>query len=427
MSGKTKSIADDSNPSKSKVAKTSNSSEELLMEIAALYPELDYSLFEEKMNSIHSDFFFLRTCVPYYYSHFSKFLHTKPLPLVIEALMPYGGWCAGDPHLENFGASLNDDGDALFSINDFDDAGHSLLVADALRFFTSVILGFPGTKEEDLQKIVDSYTKGLIFDGKFKDIKYKSKVVEDLLIDAEKFGWDPKKNAVDDPTEPTKLVIPSTSEDGHDPRIDRENNPTWDNLVNTLKKHYGEGVDLIDAIQEDRAGGGSGGLNRFLTLVHIPKLEEGKKPKRVLIQFKQEPKPGVFPLVEALHGDVGSFTQRLPNTLEFTTIHGTASIYYRADTLSYLNEDRPTDYLLRPRFHSNRGVSLAEIGDKEEDKVHLARDEAFTLGLIHRKSADDKKEYIKAATAIDPTEWLAVAKEFAVTMTKAFNTIRNKT
>ena len=70
----------------------------------------------------------------------------------------------------------------------------------------------------------------MISDGKFKDIKYKSKVVEDLLIDAEKFGWDPKKNAVDDPTEPTKLVIPSTSEDGHDPLI-----------------------DLIDAIQERTA------------------------------------------------------------------------------------------------------------------------------------------------------------------------------
>ena len=423
MSAKTKSN-DDLNPSESKVAKTSSSSEQLLKEIAALYPELDYSLFEEKINSIQSAFFFLRTCVPYYYSHFSKVLHTKPLPNVIEALKQYGGWCAGDPHLENFGASLNDDGDALFSINDFDDAGHSLLVADALRFFTSVILGFPGTKEEDLQKIVHSYTKGLIFDGKFKDIKYKSKVVEDLLKDAEKFGWDPKKNAVDDPKKPTKLVISSTSEDGHvhDPHIDRS---TWDYLVNTLKKHYGEEVDLIDAIQEDRTGGGSGGLNRFLTLVHIPKPKK-KKPDRVLIQFKQEPKPGVFPLVEALHGDVGSFTQRLPNTLEFTTIHGSASIYYRADTLSYLNEGRPTDYLLRPRFRSNRGVSLADIGDKEEDKVNLARDEAFTLGLIHGKSVDDKKAYMKAATAIDPTEWLVVAKEFAVTMTQAFNTIRNK-
>ena len=290
MSAKTKSTYDDLNPSESKVAKTSSSSEQLLKEIAALYPELEYSLFEEKINSIQSDFFFLRTCVPYYYSHFSKVLHMKPLPIVIEALKQYGGWCAGDPHLENFGASLNDDGDALFSINDFDDAGHSLLVADALRFFTSVILGFPGTKEEDLQKIVHSYTNGLIFDGKFKDVKYKSKVVEHLLKDAEKFGWDPKKNAVDDPKKPTKLVISSTSEDGHDPHIDRNNNSTWDNLVNTLKKQYGEEVDLIDAIQEDRTGGGSGGLNCFLTLVHIPKLEE----KEFLFNSSRSPSRAYF-------------------------------------------------------------------------------------------------------------------------------------
>ena len=425
MSTKTKATSDE-NPSDLKIARTISPSEELLKEIAALYPELDHSLFEKKINSIHSDFFFLRTCVPYYYLHFSKVLVTKPLPLVIETLKSYGGWCAGDPHLENFGASLNKDGEALFSINDFDDAGYSLLVADALRFFTSVILGFPGTKEEDLQKVLKSYIKGLTFDKNFEDIKYKSKAVDGLLKEAVKFGWSPKRKSVNDPKDPTQLVIPGTTEEASfDPRIGRLNNPIWNNLLNTLKKHYGEGVDLIDAIQEDRAGGGSGGLNRFLTLVQIPQKEK-KNPKRVLIQFKQEPKPGVFPLVEALHLDVGSFTQRLPNTLEFTTIHGTASNYYRADTLSYLNSGRPTDYLLRPRFQSNRGVSLDDIGDKEEDKVQLARDEAFTLGLIHRNSADNKKAYIKAASAIEPAEWLAVAKNFAATMTQAFNTITNK-
>lgn len=49
-------------------------------------------------------------------------------------------WCAGDVHVENFGAYRTNDGDERFGLNDFDDALPAPLEVDVLRLAASVIV-----------------------------------------------------------------------------------------------------------------------------------------------------------------------------------------------------------------------------------------------------------------------------------------------
>jgi len=302
--------------------------------IARLYSNLTAVDFLAKLEATESPFFFLRTFVPFYYSVFAE---KETLPFIAK-LKPFTGWCAGDAHLENFGTSImNDKETPVFSINDFDDAGHTYLVADAIRFFTSALLGIDDIDDASMELIVNRYFDGL----KEEKVVYNSETVNAALDKSVKNGFKVKENVMD--KDENKL-----STKGSASRI-KKGKKLFDKLENTLKEIYGKGVDLVDVVEEVRVQGGSGGLTRYLTLITDKKYSE-KKGKYIAIEFKEETKPGVWPLVKHAGGVIEPFSERLAKTLQYEIPSTDGHGYYRAAVLKYLNDGVPTEYLLRPRL-----------------------------------------------------------------------------
>ncbi len=122
-------------------------------DVRALYPELSEPALCEKITSAEDAFHLYRALVPLYY----QMLADGAVPELVPSEAARG-WCAGDAHPENFGALLQKDGSAVFSINDMDDAGPCPLWADALRFFTAVTLH---DGRIDLDPLLNAYRDGV--------------------------------------------------------------------------------------------------------------------------------------------------------------------------------------------------------------------------------------------------------------------------
>src|SRR5688500_5751506 len=95
-------------------------------ELADLYPEQTPKFLEERIKAADAPFKFLRAFVPYYY----RALKDKPADYpAFESLKSFEGWCAGDPHHENFGVMIDAESAAAFTLTDLDDSGPCPLVA----------------------------------------------------------------------------------------------------------------------------------------------------------------------------------------------------------------------------------------------------------------------------------------------------------
>lgn len=93
------------------------------------------ALFTRKLQRMSaSPLAFLRGAAPLFY----EMLKTSPQ---LADGPPGEGWIVGDLHLENFGAYRPDTKDAVFNLNDFDDALIAPWRFDVLRLTTSLLLG----------------------------------------------------------------------------------------------------------------------------------------------------------------------------------------------------------------------------------------------------------------------------------------------
>lgn len=335
---------------------------------------------ELRYKTVADEFHFLRSFVPYYY----QLVKTQPgLTLSLAPLAKFNGWCVGDAHLENFGAVLQPSGNAIFTINDMDDAGPCPLSADALRFFTGVYLWRP---DADVGEAVDAYLAGLK-NGR-GDL---SKPVSDLIQNAEDGGQKvPKKFRGE-----TDLRL--ARQDGYSPVPPAD----LEDLTEVLEKTFGPRVKVYDALLEDmRWNGGSGGLRRYVALVSSAEVSQPG-----VIEIKEVREPGIFPLAA---GKIPSPATRFQRTLEMEQGSKVLNWYGSVGL-------KGASYIVRPKIDGNVGVSIDDFKEDELEKIVL--DEARTLGALH---SDSHEDYVSAARALPKDAWLKAAQAAAVAIRSAY-------
>lgn len=340
----------------------------LLDQLRALYPERSKAELETQLAGL-SEFGnprlkLLRTFVPLYYARVAA---NACRIEAVRTLWRHSGWCAGDAHLENFGALIGPDAKtAVFTLNDIDDAGPCPLVSDALRFFVSVRL-----HGDELGPLITAYRAGL--EG--KPHAY-SGPVQALLDESVQKGMASKKG-----------FPAAKSEEGG-----KELSPgELKELDAAVRGAYPAGSRLLDAYRLDRDSGGSAGMRRFEVQVQWP-----GRPDPVWIEFKETGSPGISPLKR---GEIPAVSARARRTLELER-GGKPPVEYQVARVLGM------DMLLRPRWRGNVGVDLKQI--KEKKLPDVLADEAYALGTMHSRSPG-AADYSKAVAQLPPKSWIESA------------------
>jgi hypothetical protein len=320
------------------------------------WQDIRYSFDAEEMASADDAFHFLRSFVDFFYLTFNA--NRSSLPALTE-LSSVAGWCVGDAHPENFGILLQENGQAPFTMNDFDDSGPCPIALDLYRLMVSSKL-YDVTI--DLSKLVSAYQLGITGNS------YKPPTaVKDLVDKALDRGTTPSDKKVKngrlvrtgemtEVSAPEKMLITQTLNSVYIGMFGQQN----------------IGKLILDLVATRKAGGGSGGLLRYEVLI-----DNGDTPLH--LEFKELVLPAVYPVAPFMP----KTSERIANTIAL--LQGSnSSRYYRVVTLN------GKEMLIRPRFAGNQGVNL----DKQSagDNRELIQYEAYVLGVIHSRSLDSDKK-----------------------------------
>jgi hypothetical protein len=309
----------------------------------------------------------LRSFVPLYYDRLHELSCEMPS---FKDVWKLSGWCAGDAHLENYGAYINPSDDSTtFMIVDIDDAGPCPLFADALRFFASVRL-----HGDSMDGLVQAYRDGM--EGKEHTV---SPGVRKVMLKS--------------------LERAMTSKPGFLPEKDRKGHPDVRELsqderalvATAVTSVYPKGSSLIDAYEFEREKGGSAGLKRYEALVKYPGMD-----KPMWIEFKELSTPGIFPLKS---GPLLTARKRAFKTWWTERGEEPPPEYQVARVKGH-------DFMLRPRWAGNKNARLKHFDEDQEAGMFV--DEAYALGEFHSRT-DAGGRYRRAVSRIPPEEWLKAA------------------
>ncbi len=338
------------------VRATAASTDEIRKHLLSLNPWLSPAQLEAKIKSCDSPFMLLRSFVSSFYDLIAKGLpgHSERF----ASLQPNQGWIMGDAHPENFGALLNDQGKAVFTMNDLDDFSRGPLYLDILRFLSAVRIY---DEKIDPSPLLKAYRDGL----KSKDWS-NSKTIEKLLTKSEAKGLTVDPKIPDDAETLTSAELKQVA--------------TW------VEAQLGTEFTLKDAYRRNRDHGGSGGLERLELLLNT-KDAKGKASSTgqgVPVELKELTTPATFPIQT---GAMPTQESRIQQGLNIT-LGKDASHLFR------VVEFNGKKMLMRPRWDGNIKVQLDDLN---KDKVgDVLADEAYRLGMLHRLSSDDIDGYAKA-------------------------------
>ncbi len=172
--------------------------------------------------------------------------------------------CFGDPHVENFGIITFKEG-PRFVFNDLDDAGPGLAGVDALRYFTSLELaGF-----DDLVEAMTGLYEGIITDR-----DSPREFPEALHPDV----------AARDQKELTKWFRDGEFKYGDKKRdLERVPQDEAQALLAVLEREAAvDHLEVVSLARRNRAGGGSGGLARYLV-----QARDHDSGEVALLEFKE--------------------------------------------------------------------------------------------------------------------------------------------
>lgn len=357
-------------------------------EISALYPHLSSEIMDARFKAQESDFMFFRSFVPFFYRRVSK------TPSVYSRFQSFHGlsaWCVGDAHPDNFGVSLNEQQEPVFSINDADDGGPCFVFADLLRFYSGLKIFRPGL---DLVPVSLAYQQGL-----YGVSQKLSGVTKDLIKEStspNRGTLTPKK--WHDSKSPHKLL---PADDLVDVEKDEELR-----VHQALASIFGKDLEFKDIKRRVRFEGGSGGLARYIVLFEI-KTKELETFKNVLgtdwivLELKEIVRPGIFPMSSY---QIPEPQLRLDKTLLLE--HWRTHSYFQR-----VVRIEQKDYMIRPRWRGNLGVEIATLS--QGDQMSVLLDEAYTLGLLHRFTVNDIVTYKKAISETPASVWSMSAQEMA--------------
>lgn len=376
------------------------SREAVLQRIEKLYPHLTRAEIEGKIGAATDSFLFFRSFVPL------RFQALKDSPQWKNELAPllgadHQGWAMGDIHPDNFGFILLNDGRVIFNMNDFDDNAKAPLVTDVISMLAA-LRTYDRTAPP--AELLAAYRNGL------GDSPMEMPAVLKKLRDkAIKDGRRPKDSAFESflgMADKDKLK-----------RVEGSRNLTDTEqaaITAAIEKIYGasDGVKIKDAFHMKRDGGGSGDLERFRVLVKFDS-ETGIDSKRQIIELKRLVNPGLEPVAS---GPIPSASQRIAQSLRLA--FGTdASRLYAVDSVLDM------DMFFRPRWDGNIGITIAEFG-KTDQKSILAY-EAWTLGQLHRRSADKMQAYTDALGRVPDSALIDAADFVTGELDTAYKLLKN--
>lgn len=314
----------------------------------SLYADQPRSIVEQRIAVVRNAEEFFRHFVAYFHLAVKRQVFSLP---EFKDLEKIDGWCAGDPHVENFGALLSRTGNPFFLMNDKDDAGPCPLTSDVLRLLVSWRFVWD---KMPASEIVSAYQAGLTGRAAPEVPKY----VRGLLKRAAKKGLYPDSRWVD----LDKLKFRKDDELREVPNV------VADTLANGLGIEIRRDWKVINVRQRFKIGGGSGGRFRYLILL------ERRKDEHVLVEYKEIARPATF----VYDPPVVPPAQRIMSALrwEAQPVMGfwdrTIEVFGRT-------------FFVRPSWDGQSDVNEKDFD--RDDVVPVARYEAYLIGDLHRRSA----------------------------------------
>ncbi len=304
---------------------------ETISRLQKLYPSQSREFLEQRLNSATTTFDRLRDFPPYFYEAIDR---TLKLP-------ERKGFCAGDPHYENFGFLFAPT--PFFTINDLDDSAPCNLNADALRLLVGDRLIFP---DLDIQKWIKNYEAGVA--GGNRELPEELKTL--LQTSRERGNELPKKFL--------RAWEARSCTDDLKPATDGETQ-----YLKTLSRNG----TLVFACTRTKLTGGSAGLRRLIGFYLSPEVR--------VIEYK----PLVTPA--PLYGQMISYSER-------NSQYSLALKYFLRDLPEYFAVKIGNHlHQRRPLIAGNVAVEL-----KDGKKREIAYYQAFVLGQLHKGNASFLKE-----------------------------------
>lgn len=376
------------------------SAEEIKARFLTLNPHLKSQDIDHKIGAAKSAFKLNRAVVPAFYDSYTQLKKAGFSPAArqnLERLEQYDGWMYGDVHPENFGAVLNDDGKAVFTINDLDDGGRGPVFLDLLRYLTSLRLH---DRKLDPQPWIESYARGL--GGKSVP---KSKWLDEFLAAAEEDGRVTKKRLHDSAKHGIKR-------DETMRELSQTQREALEQAIRAAFQEASGGKLLIrDSVEIIRDRGGSGGQKRYLVLAKVGK-RAGSESKHVLLELKQIVDSG---MQSVWRGERMTAQERMRAGVAHSQ---------GAEASRYLSAVRvgDMDMLVRPKFRGNSGVDLDELSKKQA--AELLDLEAHMLGSLHRRGMADPDGYSKALRETPASTFTEASRKLADLFEEEFNALR---
>lgn len=266
--------------------------------------------------------------------------------------------CLGDPHFDNFGFLLFEQG-TRYVFNDLDDSGLCPLPLDALRYFTS--LYFFSFSHDHIEKFISDYVSLLSEDQEVPEIP--DSLVEDLeekrLKNLEKYT-EQNKFKTDSDFLPLSLEMS-------------------EQIKSALTSKF-NAITVHDSVYYTKEDGGSGGLKRYWVLI-------SDQDKFDILELKERAVPAT------------TFSTNNPNTPELLelaqTIWGSQPVYFEELKLEV------TSFLVRSR--SKDDINLSKIDPELRQRVisvQIALMANFHKKVSLKEQSVSADWYIKSSKAI---------------------------
>lgn len=366
--------------------------ESAMIWLARLNPQLDEKTLSAKIGAADSAFMFYRSFVTNFYDA----LKTSPLKMnALAPLLSHTGWMLGDVHPGNFGAVLHEDGTPAFTMNDLDDGGHGPLVLDLVRFMGASRLA---DSTLDLAGIINAYREGLE-GAPAPKCRYVSKIVKEA-------GKSGKRPASSDYNAKAQVLIRSSKETRNVRNTDLKR------LETALDSLFPGKFKMHDAVEVIRSKGGSGGLHRY----------------RVLLKYRHDPGAGPYWVVMELKEMVGSGMaafavpgppspkERIDQGLRYTVGGDHSSLFRFAQV-------KGVPMTVRPRFEGGLNIDLVHVHGTDLSSLILF--EAWKLGEIHSRSADDPASYLRAIRQFPAESLSDISEDIASGFEAVYGLVRS--
>lgn len=335
-------------------------------------------------------------------------------------------WITGDLHTENIGFYGNRDKEAVFELNDYDEAAIAPFYYDLLNFGTSLYLlndASPGLQlsEEESLDIVKAY--GNYYKEAIHDVANGTINPDSFYFTADKLDGFVGKLAKEVSEEPLNGELNSwTTLTSNGDRVfamsnvrlaeatvedKREIIDNWDSYLNQLDpsiiEEYGEDYfNIKDIVRRVNAGLGSLGYDRYYVLIEG---ESNSENDDIILDIKEQASSAV---------DESGIVERTYDSHAARTIDGVFAMHNNRDIHWGSLQGKDKSYLVKERSPFKEEFSHADFGSAA-DLDNFVKYSAKVTAYAHSRAAKtiDNPNFAKHLSNLLQNEWDSFAADLA--------------